>query len=296
MNSFVVGISVYLHRKFGSRLLIDLLSNLGLSSSYSEAQMYESSSLALKRKCDSSYVQYVFDNADFNVSTIDGHNTFHQMGGIECRTPDKKLFSPSFPRVDRIPDAEKSVKENKIVIQHWEPSDTTLPGCKVADLNALKPHYCDGGKTMPSKNTLLWMLLSTKHQNVPSWGGFMSQMTEQRTCYETSRVQCLPFINLPPSSYDAIFSVLKFVAEKLKSDVKQSCIFLTFDQPLYAKAHDMLQRLVREDDGIYSKLILRLGGFHLLMSYMGALDISCLAVACRKCGPQFTLRMWPAKC
>lgn len=33
------------------------------------------------------FTQFVFDNADFNVATLTGHNTFHAMGGIACVTP-----------------------------------------------------------------------------------------------------------------------------------------------------------------------------------------------------------------
>lgn len=33
------------------------------------------------------FLQFVFDNADFNVATIDGLITFHLMGGIKCITP-----------------------------------------------------------------------------------------------------------------------------------------------------------------------------------------------------------------
>ena len=35
----------------------------------------------------SGFTQFVFDNADFNVATLTGHNTFHSMGGIACVTP-----------------------------------------------------------------------------------------------------------------------------------------------------------------------------------------------------------------
>lgn len=31
---------------------------------------------------NNAYSQFVFDNADHNVNTIDGRNTFHPMGGI----------------------------------------------------------------------------------------------------------------------------------------------------------------------------------------------------------------------
>ena len=33
------------------------------------------------------FIQFILDNADFNVNTLDGHNTFHSMGGIKCVTP-----------------------------------------------------------------------------------------------------------------------------------------------------------------------------------------------------------------
>lgn len=29
----------------------------------------------------------MFDNADFNITTIDGYYTFHTMGGIQCVVP-----------------------------------------------------------------------------------------------------------------------------------------------------------------------------------------------------------------
>jgi len=102
----------------------------------------------------------------------------------------------------------------------------------------------------------------------------MTKLTATKTSYEISKIRCLPFINLVPSSCDAIYTVLKFAAEKLKSgSVEQSCIFLTFDQPLYAKAHDMLLQLIitSSEEEMFSKVILRLGGFHLLMSFMAAI-------------------------
>jgi len=34
-----------------------------------------------------SFCQFVFDNADVNIDTIDGLNTFHAIGGIQCITP-----------------------------------------------------------------------------------------------------------------------------------------------------------------------------------------------------------------
>ena len=33
------------------------------------------------------FMQFAFDNADFNTRTLDGHGLFHVMGGITCATP-----------------------------------------------------------------------------------------------------------------------------------------------------------------------------------------------------------------
>ncbi|GBM61462.1 hypothetical protein AVEN_96571-1 [Araneus ventricosus] len=43
---------------------------------------------------------------------------------------------------------------------------------------------------------------------------------------------------------------------------------VTFHQPLFIKAMDIVSQANETDD--LSKVIVRLGGFHLLMSYMGA--------------------------
>lgn len=37
------------------------------------------------------FIQHVFDNADVNVKTLDGHGTFHAMGGIQCISPSKNV-------------------------------------------------------------------------------------------------------------------------------------------------------------------------------------------------------------
>lgn len=266
---------MYVHRKFGSKLLIDVMSKLGLCHSYDEVLLYETSSLAVCVPEDrDSFHQFVFDNADFNVNTIDGLNTFHQMGGIQCLTPSTATTFPSFPRLKPLARDSLKVKPKKISIQRWATFENTdIPGNLIKDLNHLRPSYSDGGKTMPTNSTLLWMFASAIRNDVPSWSGFMSELTKFKS-YEMSKIKCLPFINLPPSSHDALFSVLKYTENFLMSEnVKQSSVFLTFDQPLYSKAHDMLQQLIHtsvEKNG-FSKVIVRLGGFHLLMSFMGAI-------------------------
>ena len=197
----LLGILVYMHRKFGSKLLIDLLSKLGLSHSYNDAITYENSSLTVDVPEDGdAFHQFVFDNADYNVNTLDGLNTFPQMGGIQCLTASAAPSFPSFPKLKNYVANPRMKPKNRV--ERWQTLDVHVTGCNIADINDLRQGYCDGGRTMPTNATLLWMYASAKENDVPSWSGFMSNLTKLRT-YEVSKIRCLPFIKLPPSSPDA---------------------------------------------------------------------------------------------
>ena len=69
ISPVLLGLSVYFHRKVGSRHINDLLNSIGVSASYNEAANYI--------KCATEFtnthveknglMQFVFDNADVNV-------------------------------------------------------------------------------------------------------------------------------------------------------------------------------------------------------------------------------------
>lgn len=82
-----------LHRKFESKNIIKILCNLGFCASYREALLFEASSLYHPEPdiLPNSFSQFIFDNADFNINTLDGLNTFHSMGGIQCVTPSSSV-------------------------------------------------------------------------------------------------------------------------------------------------------------------------------------------------------------
>ncbi|CAD6231375.1 GSCOCG00012225001-RA-CDS, partial [Cotesia congregata] len=86
--------------------------------------------------------------------------------------------------------------------------------------------------------------------------------------FERSRIICLPFINAPPTDYDTILTSLLFSIEKCKASNQKTCI-VTFDQPLYWKARDITAAADPNTD--LSKVVVRLGAFHLLMSFIGSI-------------------------
>ena len=62
---------------------------MGVCVSYNEVSVYMNSLInaGSPKISDEAFIQYVFDNADVNVRTLDGLNTFHAMGGIQCIAP-----------------------------------------------------------------------------------------------------------------------------------------------------------------------------------------------------------------
>lgn len=81
--------------------------------------------------------------------------------------------------------------------------------------------------------------------------------------FQRSKIMYLPFINFPPSQFDTIHTALLFAVEKCKMSNYKTC-FVTFDQPLYAKAEEIVANNPK-----FANFIVRLGGFHLLMGSIG---------------------------
>ena len=84
-----------LHRRFASRGLIDMLHAMGVCASYQEAVDFETSAVHHARPIIdmTNFEQWVFDNADVNIRTLDGLGTFHVMGGVLCVTPSYSRYT-----------------------------------------------------------------------------------------------------------------------------------------------------------------------------------------------------------
>ena len=81
ISPILLSIAVYIHQRYGSRELIDMLNGMSYSDDYNEIQRILCSTDKPSYNFDG-LCQFVFDNADFDVATMTGHNTFHAMGCI----------------------------------------------------------------------------------------------------------------------------------------------------------------------------------------------------------------------
>lgn len=269
-SNLQLAVAVLVHRKFEKKNLVDMFHSLGVSSTYKEASLYEASAadqgeITIKK---GTFIQFVCDNADFNIDTLDGNNTFHNLGSIQIITPasglnDRKPVS----RLKNIPSKNEIIEKGNIdVINDVKPAAAGLKNLILEKLDT--PTELKSSKEQADLNHF-WMLLKFRSDfNFMGWNGYMQFLTKDKKEFEVSYINFLPFINAPPSNLSTLYTALKTCIEhSIKSNLK-SCI-VTFDQQLYIKALDICFAEELTDSDI--SIVLVLGGFHLLMSFLGCL-------------------------
>ncbi|KAK3923560.1 Tyrosine--tRNA ligase [Frankliniella fusca] len=266
-------LSVHAFLNEGSRQLIDLLHSLGFAASYTESRRFIGSLLNTEQPEDMTrrFVQWAFDNADYNVRTLDGHGTFHNMGGISCSTPKQHQSIPN----------TVSRTKGKIVMDGTKGRIPVVPYVKPA-LSSFKSIYASDLKvkrSFPSMEKALqidsvWMSSFTLPKELiqarfgtrlPSWSGYMEVAHADSGPYDVSEVKFLPFINLDPTNLSCIYTALNFASDQCRKQQLKTC-FVTFDQPLFMKATEISTGCPE-----LKQVVVMLGGFHLIMSYLGCI-------------------------
>lgn len=268
MSPLQTGLAVYLFRKTGSKNIVDAVSNLGFCASYRDVTLFEASAVLSWDPViqEGAFSQFSFDNADFNVRTMTGKGTFHSMGGIRCFTPHTAILDREIPKLTIVPVASELACARKIVMQTFQKQNEG--GLANEPLREVYHEEDFQNAIQLSNHDMSWLLgIFFGLPSFPAWQGFMATITSFLP-YEKSRVLALPFVNHPPSYYSTILTVLNYAVEETKKSGQSTCI-VTFDQPLYIKAKDIVSQN-SGSGGSLSNVVVRLGGFHLLMSFLGS--------------------------
>ena len=255
-----VGVAVQLHHHFASRFLIDSFHRHGFCCSYQEVQKFGQKA-AVNQGTDipshtSEFVQYVADNVDHNIRTLDGNDTFHGMGIIAAVTPGT-MQSQLVPR--RQVNAEDISTARCIQIQHQGLANQEIE-IKYNDTVIQKA-------LDPTANLdILWKTSLLFGFSQPARSGMM-QYVHRGNHPGQSSVTFLPMIDMSSSDPTCIFSTLKFVTEHARKHNVTPII--TFDQPLWWRALTLIMSEPLGSD--LREIVLRLGGFHTEMSFIGCI-------------------------
>ena len=224
-----LGLAVDMHSSFASRFLIDSLNALGFCSSYNEVLNYQQSAsvsqgLDLSEFFPGQWMQYIADNVDHDIRTIDGRNTFHGMGIIAAVTPKTDVTSV-VKRVSVSADDVASV--GRITIKPFLPTGTELKKFKYECLHDFSPLREEDNKSLVD---LLWKTSLCLRAPRPAWSGYM-QLISDGDHPGKSSIMFLPMIDMNPSNMTCINSTLHFVSDHARRhDVVP---VVTFDQPLW---------------------------------------------------------------
>ena len=267
------GLGVEMDHVFGSKWLINELSRLGFSISYDEVTKYKQSVVKnetiedLQPECfTGSITQWVADNVDHNIATLDGRGTFHGMGIISAST---HTTSTVTRRHEQLVRRENLVKSKALVLNKGVPisqyilsQKPALSSLKITLIQALQFPY-----TLPSSINLdlIWHaggLFRSMLGSRPNWSGFM-QHVSTGSHPGTADVLFLPIIDLKSSDENCIYSTLKFIQSQAnRLNIETQCI--TFDQPLWIKAVEIIKAKSLN-------IFCTLGGFHIMMSFLGSI-------------------------
>ncbi|XP_044597979.1 uncharacterized protein LOC123274438, partial [Cotesia glomerata] len=267
ISSLLLSTGLYINRKSGSKLIVNLLAKLGVCASYHNTALHELSAIKaevtkIEKPC---FTQYVYDNADHNPSTIDGKNTMHIMGGICCVAPKHAVCtSGEIPKLKRLPAASEVASIGAVELKDFPDQKTTLEPVKFLDVSGFT-----FGDVVPGITTVYSTQIWASYMQVeklPSIRGLFDRIAKV-PFYQVSKIFCLPFIDENPSDFRTIYTALHYAAQHCKETERKTC-FVTFDYPLYIKAKQILCNTKEED---LQNVVPRLGGFHLLMSYLKAI-------------------------
>ena len=256
-----IGLAVQLHHHYASRFLVDTLHQHGFCSSYNHVQEFERSA-ALSRGTNipnhsNQFIQYVADNVDHNIRTLDGNNTFHGMGMIATVTPGVRSSI-------RIPRTKVSLSDltsvGRVPIQFHKGESAGMSAIMYEKLYRMKAQDSTASLDVLWKSSILF------RYSRPSWSGMM-QFVQKGAHPGMSSVMFLPMIDMNPSDATCIYSTLKFLAEHARCHNAKPVI--TFDQPLWWKASRIIH--TEHASSEMKNIILRLGGFHLEMSFLGSI-------------------------
>lgn len=212
-------------------------------------------------------VQCVADNLDLKQSSVHGNISINIMGRSKVTNPStavKTNQSTSFSRIVSVSRTEKSeiLEKLEVKIQSFTPNlVNSLESITFSPYDILKNKLkLDRECTADSLWTVGWVLGQNCDEfRQSNWKGFMKSFHKPGEGHKSS-IEFLPVINAKADSFNTVFTTIM----ECRKEAGCRTLVITFDYPLWVKA----TRIVL-DTGM--PVVVRLGGFHLLKSFLGCI-------------------------
>jgi hypothetical protein len=166
------------------------------------------------------FTQWIGDNVDHNLHTLDGLNSFHRVGVIAVTTATSgKIITPSkvIPRLSRKLSVAKVIADRSIaIVPYYGSAKSGLTSVSFRALRKLSqpvvlPPIC-------SLN-ILWHVTSVLGKSDvmhPNWSGYMQGICTGQQYSSKADIQMLPMIDLKPTDESCIYRHFYLFNLKLK--------------------------------------------------------------------------------
>lgn len=254
-----------------SKKLIDILSGFGHCVSSTTVINHETA-LAIVNSKDTvdlpvgvipdRFTTFVYDNADFNEETLSGKGSTHVANGICIQRTNQydttaaaaRNISKKIRRLDAPSNCLEEFHLGKRgVPQVKEHCDTIQieSGISESEGRARKLDFC----------YIICKIITDGHNTtLSSWTAFNTVL--DKNIKGLSSITYLPVINAPITEVSTVYNILKkcvMMTDKLNLQYA----VVVFDEAVYCKA----QMIRWKDEELLSRLVIRLGDFHMVMSY-----------------------------
>ena len=270
VKSMALGLTV--RHATGSKYLINLLNGLGHTPTYDAVLRAETMIAYQQRKNTTTghlpadfqiatFTCFVFDNIDFQEETLSGSGTSHYVNGIMFQlAADGSVVSVSARSSELpVPKDKKTFTPQK---EDIEPYILYRKKGPVMESNPAEHTQSDGFRfsKLQDFHYALVKQLDESDEFLPGWTAYNIKHNQP---LPKSVLHYLPIIEAPATELATISHVMKSVIDNLDR-LKCDAAVLVFDQAIYSKA----QQIRWTDTVLCDRLVLRLGEFHTLCSFL----------------------------
>ncbi|CAL1293796.1 unnamed protein product [Larinioides sclopetarius] len=258
----------------GPAKLTGLLSGLGHSVSQSTILQLDTDIALLQLKNQSLFPQnsisnvfttLVWDNSDFGEETLSGGGTTHCTNGIilqwESTEEGNTILSEPFKR-HRKRTLEPPSSEI-VPLKNFKRSGPQNPISIDSILFSDKYGTCSQ-EPFKKIDSAFYLSKLNEHAKIhmPGWTGFNTYLHNKKSISLT-KIGYLPILDANPTEISTVNTILD-KSLKIADEFKLSTIVVVMDQALYSKA----QQIRWSNKEYEERIILRLGEFHTLMSFL----------------------------
>lgn len=268
-----LGLGLTLRHLTGSKHISNLLSGFGHSASYDSILRVETA-LAVEQAMATSSVPpgfvkhkftvLVYDNIDFAEETLSGAGTTHHTNGIMIQLKKEEIPLLATIEAENMPrTSNRSFQPVQSEIAPFYVTSKHGPD-SLSDESVSVSKCLEIFNSSKTKDAAFIKMKSIQREPcLPGWTAFNINIANPLPC---SAIHYLPVIEAPPTDQSTIKHIL--VDAMNHADILEcDHVMVVFDQAIYSKA----QQLRWTDKNIEQRLVLRLGEFHTVMSYLSAI-------------------------